>query len=316
MAIIPHNPLKCNPQPKPQEITKVNFDCFVPERPYCTDWKADGLQIKGKDIALRHRYLQFNDPNNLRWMVHDIDHENIYFLHDEENLPQPNLVIFNGDNVKAHTAYLIKTPVWDANARSIKPLRWLAAIERGYRRRMRADMGYAGFIAKNPLHDDFRTEWRRPEPYTLSELDRWLEFEDKRHDPKKEDTYGYGRNCQLFFELRQIAYKTVIKYKLGGNKDQFFEYLMLQAMQLNSQLFGTPLFRNEVRATTKSVTKWTWNEYRSGHRFLRWKERNELQFRERQRRIARLRWKDHVSNELIKPWDAEGMSRATWYRRK
>ncbi|STQ88882.1 Replicase family [Edwardsiella ictaluri] len=53
---------------------------------------------------------------------------------------------------------------------SLKALRYAAAIERGLRDKLRADLGYSSLLCKNPLHDYWGvTEWR-------SERTRWMNW--------------------------------------------------------------------------------------------------------------------------------------------
>jgi hypothetical protein len=125
-------------------------------------------------MALRRRHLQLNGPAMLTWMVHDIDQSDAYYRHRDALLPAPNVIVFNPANGHAHSAYLLSVPVARHIAARIAPLLFFAAVERGIARRLGADPRYCGLLAKNPLHPDWRVEWRRDDAYTLEELADWL----------------------------------------------------------------------------------------------------------------------------------------------
>ena len=283
------------------------FPNLIPAKPYCADFLSDGLKIREKKSALERRHLQLNGPATFRWMPHDIDHPGAYFAHRDANVPEPNVIAINPENGHGHSAVLLATPVARHAASRVGPLRFYGAVERGIARRIGADRQYSGLISKNPVHADWRVEWRREEPYTLSELADWLFYEDMRPDPTVETTLGAGRNCAVFDELRAIAYREVREFKRSGSLDTFRARLERVALGINLQ-FPKALNLAEVRAIAKSVAKWTWRHF------------SEEKFSARQalrgaRRAAQM-WAGHVSAESTKPWLAEGISRRTWYRRR
>jgi len=75
------------------------------------------------------------------------------------------------------------------------------------------------------------------------------------------------------------------------------------AIGINLQ-FALPLPLAEVRGIARSVAKWTWRHF------------SNEKFSELQRHRINIRWADHISAEMTKPWAAEGVSRATWYRQR
>src|SRR5262249_27371981 len=137
------------------------FPDLIPAKPYCTDFLEDGLRIKSKAAALRHRHIQLNGPSSFRWMQHDIDRPDAYFAHRDAYLPPPNVIAINPENGHGHSAILLANPVARHSASRIAPLRLFAAVERGVARRLGADRQYTGLICKNPMHRDWRVEWRR-----------------------------------------------------------------------------------------------------------------------------------------------------------
>jgi len=283
------------------------FPDLVPQKPFCADWLSDGLKIRGKNSALKHRHIQLNSPTTFRWMPHDIDRPSAYFAHRDANIPQPNFIAINPENGHAHCAVLLTTPIARHSAARIEPLRFYGAVERGIARRIGADRRYSGLICKNPLHADWRVEWRRAEPYTLHELADWLFSKDMRPDAGVETTFGVGRNCAMFDDLRRIAYREVRTFKRDGNLESFQSRLERAALGMNTQ-FPQALPFSEVYAIAKSVARWTWRHFSEA-------QFSQLQSLRGARRSAQM-WAGHVSREKTKPWRAEGISRATWYRRR
>jgi Replicase family/Primase C terminal 1 (PriCT-1) len=283
------------------------FPLLLPARPYCADDLKFGLQILSRAKALEKLHIQLNGPSSFRWMCHDIDHPHAYFAHRDAIMPQPNVIAINPRNGHGHSAVLLSCPVARHASSRIEPLRFFGAVERGIARRVGADRNYVGLVAKNPLHDRWRVEWRREEPYTLTELADWLVYDDMRPDPTVETTLGVGRNCVVFDELRTVAYREVRDFKRDCNLDVFRVRLEHVAFGINQQ-FPIALGQSEVRAIAKSVANWTWRHF------------TEEKFSQKQalrgaRRAAQM-WAGHTSTESTKPWLAEDISRATWYRRR
>ena len=240
-------------------------------------------------------------------MPHDIDYAGAYFAHRDANLPEPNFIAINPANGHAHSAMLLATPVARHSASRDGPLRFFAAVERGYARRLGADRHYVGLITKNPVHPHWRVEWRRDVPYTLPELADWLFFEDMRPDKSIETTLGAGRNVTVFDELRQIAYQEVLSFKRAGAVEAWSGRCERLAIGINQQ-FPVPLRYSEVRSIARSVAKWTWRHF------------SEQAFSQRQsqrgKRGVAKRWAGHVAERKTKPWEALGISRRTYYRRR
>jgi hypothetical protein len=287
---------------------RAMFSGLIPSKPYCADTLADGLRIKPRARALERRHIQFNGPATFQWMVHDIDHREAYFAHDDANLPPPNVIVCNPANGHAHAAYLLRCPVARHNAARLKPLRYYAAVERGVRRRLAADRHYTGLIAKNPLHPSWRAEWRRDQPYALDELADYLFERDRRPEPSVASTFGAGRNVTVFDQLRQAAYREIRTFKRDhASLCAWVDQCERLALAINAQ-FPEALHLVEVRAIARSVAKWTWRHF-TIDRFQR------SQSRRGKGGMAK-RWQGHAAASRSEPWKALGFSRATYYRRK
>jgi hypothetical protein len=250
--------------PRPHASLRQAFPDLIPAKPYCADVLDDGLCIRSKSAALRRRHIQLNGPSNFTWMPHDIDRPGAFYTHDDANVPQPNVIMVNPANGHAHSAYLLANPVARHSASRVGPLRLYGAVERGIARRLGADRRYTGLIAKNPLHADWKVEWRREQPYTLPELADWLFDGDMAPDRSTQRTLGAGRNVTVFDELRVFAYREVLRFKRddasAAGLAAFRARLEAVALGINMQ-FPQALNLTEVRTIAKSVSRWTWSRF-------------------------------------------------------
>lgn len=284
------------------------FPSHIPASPYCTNDLSSGIFRLRRSAALSKRYIQLNDDKVCKWLPFDVDYPGGYFADKDANLPTANVVMVNRCNGHAHLAYLLETPALKHDAANIAPLKYLASIQRGMTNRLGADKGYVGLISKNPAHSDWLVEWRRDEPYSFDELNDWLFDRDKRFEPKAREQYGLGRNCQTFDDLRAFAYREVINFKRNGKSlADFRARLEAVASGINTE-FKTPLPYSEIRSTSKSVAKWTWQRF-SPEKF------SEIQSR-RGKAGNLKRWSGRATLSKLKPWEELGVSRATYYRMK
>jgi hypothetical protein len=284
------------------------FPLHIPASPYCSNDLKSGIFKLRRSAALGKRFIQLNDEHICEWLTFDVDRAGAYYADDDANLPPPNVVTVNPANGHAHLDYLLATPAHKHSASRIEPLQYLSSIQRGMTNRLGADKRYVGLISKNPAHSDWLVEWRRDQPYTFDELNDWLFEDDKRFDPRPREQFGLGRNCTTFDELRTFAYREVLKFKSGGgNHTDFANRLEAVALGINMQ-FVTPLSYSEVRATARSVAKWTWQRFSSAKFSAIQSHRGKLGMAKR--------WAGHTAENTTKPWLALGISRRTYYNRK
>jgi hypothetical protein len=244
---------------QPQQLSL--FSDRLPRKPYASDDLAMGLRILPLQAALERRYIQYNPPAMINWLVFDVDRQYIGFENEWRILAPPNLVVINPDNRHAHYLYGIAAGISTTNAAREKPMRLLSAIYEGYRHALDADPDFRQLICKNPLHQHWSTELLRTDLYDLHELAEYVDLNEAdkriRKTPKKH-RHGLGRNCSLFDSLRSWAYRWVNDYRDGG-LERWHTAVLAQAEKLNS--FIDPLPHSEIRATARSVAKWTWKYY-------------------------------------------------------
>lgn len=238
---------------------ETEFQHRLSNKPYCSDDLGYGLQIRNKQIALSRKYIQANTPNNMSWMVFDIDYPCVLeTTFKEKILPTPNIIVINPKNHHSHLLYGIKTGIYLSNNASIEPLRYAQAIEYSLRQELKSDSGYSGLIIKNPSHDYWNTIELEQQLWSLGDIAQYLTL--PKTMPKRENLIGLGRNCTLFELGRKYAYSEVLKQKIIGNKDNFY-HVVLSFIEGQNQSFPQPLLFNEYKAIAKSISNWTWKHY-------------------------------------------------------
>jgi len=292
------------------EPWQQSFAQSLPRRPRCTDDFDLGVYPCRREIALGFRYIQYNIPERISWLVSDIDRTGAAQAWQVAGLPPPSLILENPANGHAHIALRLANPVFAFRPIS-KPLDFLASIERGYTRRVGADMAFSmtGLI-KNALHPDWRVSRPFDGAYTLKELAAVLGKRETRPWTKTERQAGIGRNVTIFDEARALAYRTVLRFKdEGASFSDFMQGLLGTALEINRAAgFYAPLPYAEVYGIAKSIAKWTWKRFTPDA------------FKERQSYLGKRgnakRWADHTPLHESKPWEAEGISRRMWFYRK
>jgi len=250
-----------DPTDTPQQLDL--FQGRHPHRPYCTDDLGSGLVVRDAARALQHRYIQLNPPAIVFWLVHDVDRPGAVYAHEDGGVAPPNLAVTNPANGHAHLLYGLAVPVPRTDAARPAPLRYASAVEGAYREALGADAGYSGLICKTPGHAAWRTLQLAPQLYELEELaDYWgVDLSSRpEQDRRRRLDHGLGRNVTLFEKLRRWSYRQVLEYKRQGARyGQWHVNVQAQAMAYND--FPTPLPLSEIRATAKSVAKWTWKHF-------------------------------------------------------
>lgn len=251
--------------------------------PLCSDVLSDGSYHEPREKALRRRYIQTNSTNLIRWLWFDVDREDAWFQPERSRLPLPTMTVINPKTGHAHIGYELEAPVSISSNSHSEPIEFMLAVQRGFTNRLKADVGYSHTLAQNGTHSAFATDWQGATPYTLPRLNDYLDAKDKRCRAK-ESQAGLGRNCTLFEQLRQIAYRHVLKFKKSGATEDDFRKFLEGAGLVANHSFEKPLMAAEVRGIAKSVSKWTWARFtlekfsaiqgaRAKRRWAKWKPR-------------------------------------------
>lgn len=208
--------------------------------------------------AVHKRYLSPNDEFNLAWFIYDVDRAGGALDWYDRNCPPPNLVAINRDNGHAHLFYGLEVPVWRQFGARDKAYRFAASVDVALTKALEADPGYGKLLAKNPLRSD---AWEilafQRYAYDLPWLSDYLDLEPYLDQRRNLPAVGLGRNCTLFEYVRRWAYRNIRRD--GWLSADLWRWAVEgTACAYNTEEFPNPLPYPEVRATAKSVAKWTW----------------------------------------------------------
>jgi hypothetical protein len=217
--------------------------------------RFEEIRIYAAIEAIKRAFVQANPKHSITWMIFDVDSSTASTDWIDVGAPIPNILALNRDNGHAHLFYGLETPVHKNPDSSDKALRYYAAVEWALTVRLNADRGYTGFLSKNPLHKRWSVVVPYSELYTLDQLARGLDLDTDRR--KRMPDYGVGRNVNLFNAVRRWAYKQRRNEQQYLSFEMFREACQWHALAVNAE-FEQPLPHSEVRATAKSIAKWTW----------------------------------------------------------
>jgi hypothetical protein len=233
------------------------FQNNLPKKPYCTDQLAYGLLIRSLSAAINCRYIQYNQPNSITWLVIDIDHEDTYI--DDLN-PKPNIIAYNRENNRCHVFYALEIAVHQNLDSSIKALNYLAAVQYALTEKLKGDHAFSGLICKNPLSDHWRVELVHDNLWDLDYLSEFLDLTLQRMKEQsqrmKDNPVGLGRNCFIFQDCREWSYRSVRDFLDLGSRE-WWEEVRKRCHGLNNGL-EIPLMLIEVEHIAKSIYSWVW----------------------------------------------------------
>jgi len=238
----------------------------APYLPRCSDNKSAAL-VRPREYAIRHPYMQVNRPDMVSWLVFDLDHSNP-FIWEDENLPPPNFVVRNRKNGHSHLFYAIAPVCTSENARS-KPIQYMKAVYDAMAARLSADPSYSGPVAKTPGHPWWSTRENHAHEYDLGELAEYVDLVVKPlwSSGPDLDAASHSRHCLLFEEVRFYAYSIVSREREKGSYTNFLRFVEAFAFNKNNYQqrgFSMNLTASQVKATVKSVARWTWDRYTGG----------------------------------------------------
>jgi hypothetical protein len=242
----------------------AEFSARLPGRPYATDSFERGLYRMPRAQALERAYIESRSDRVSGMLPIDLDREDAGCAHLDADLPQATFIV-QSPSGRAHAQYLLAFPVkHDEASRSF---RYLAAVQRGYTRRLGGDPAFSGRYVKNPCAPHWRTIVGARTLFTLDDLAAYLDFEDMA--PRQREVVGFSRNVELFNAARRHAYATVRDY---ADEGAFAEAVLAFVAEHNAFAGSLPLESSSVRSIARSVTRWTWpkrDHFLSGPRSVR-----------------------------------------------
>lgn len=232
----------------------------MPFKPYCSDNLDNGLRIRKKEKALEMLYIQANQPAIQTCLLFDIDQDNCFFRFEDVGLPVPQFITKSPQSGRCHYGYILKNGVCKTQQARLKPLKYAAAVENGIAKKLGSDPNYVGLITKNPLNSHWSPYWSGAELYDLDYLADFVDLSQPKS--VKAENYGLGRNVNLFDDLRAWSYKRVLSFKSSSSFEQWMKEIERQAININAVCNQqNPLPFSEIKATARSVGKWTWKNF-------------------------------------------------------
>jgi len=261
---------------EPQDLPFANARLFQPgtalnrvllEASYktrCSYNKTAGM-VRPREYAVRFPYMQVNRADMVHTLVFDLDHRE-HLIWEKAGLPPPNLIVLDRNSGTCHLYYFI-TPVCTSEAARSKPIEYMKAIYKAFALVLDADKDYhGGPVSKTPGHPWWDTRELHNHVYELGELAGYVDLE--RPTPwvarKERKDNAQSRHCQLFDQLRYYAYSIVNRFRDAGTFAPFVRDLELAAEKDNnftSRGHSANLPQSALRATVKSVSRWTWAHY-------------------------------------------------------
>jgi hypothetical protein len=299
-----------------------------------------GVKITHKKHALFHRNITANHENLACRIVIDCDSDVLAEIQEGPQLfwqklgiPAPSWSVFNkyrvqnleeitekhAKNGRAHIGFELLNPIPTSSAAHEKPLAYLADIERKLINSLKmhginADLAFSGDMMKNPV--PFKKETDRAYffnmstgLYTLEQLDELtVGKKPKKIRVPTAEVVGFSRNVHLFDVVRKQAYS--MRLHCPSAETMLSELLPI-AEGVNRQ-FKHPLPYSSIKATCKSITRFCFTKMNP----VGYVERTHTPEIQRLRALKLGAMRFEGSKTALEPWKAEGISRATWYRRR
>ena len=202
-----------------------------------------------------------------------------------------------------HVSWALAVPVGKHQAARAGPEAYLAAVAEYFHHALGADPAFGG-LSRNPAHPKADTVWGRRAPYSLDELSSVIPFNWRK--PRIAQT-GIGRNRDMFMSGLRGA---------SANRDVPALTILHTINAEVAALWGKLLMPDrELGYMARSIERYRAKWARHGHA-ARWIERQRARARMGNGKARKASASREGSNEALKPWLAEGVSRQSWYRRR
>ena len=230
-------------------MTESDFPAqWNPSRPLAGNQKGVAYRTS-REEALTMRFIQTHPNRAKKLLTLDYDMIDAEWLilsqaYDMQTIPEPNYITTNPSG-GAHVGYFLKDSVG-----TDKGIKYFDYVHTGLKEVSGSDLAYVGIKTRNPLHPEQATRWMRSEPYTLSELHKFIKPKPKSwYKPRTEVEEHGSRHLALFNQLRQWAYRECLK-------DSYEVLIMLEGQRINAE-FDSPLPLSHVASIVASIERFT-----------------------------------------------------------
>ena len=236
----------------------------------------------------------------------------------DERLPTPNMIVQRRASGNIHATYMIDPAVHrPCDARldvRMKPLQLLGRVSEYLNEALLGDAGYSGVLTHNPEWPgpEFHTDYLREPPWTLAELNAAI---PRAWRIPARPLTAIGRNVALFQWAVKEAHRprSAEIIRAYGSPD-CPDWLAIVRRRHNAWygqrggLYGLP--GREIDQVAISAARYSLRQYSPAIFSRRQAERGKAGGAVRRADGSEL------SREVTRPWDADGVSRATWYRQR
>ena len=278
--------------------------------PYVSHGKGHAMARKPARIAWRYQEIELRTPNSYPALILDVDTSVMECLDVALGSPAvrvPNWIASNPATGHAHVVYTLARPVLYGDGMRPGPMQFHARIAEYYRAAYSADLGYTGVLTHNPTHAKWETSWLRETPWTLPEL---AEPIPKRWRIPTKPTTPEGRNVTLFREAMRFFGKPS-NWEASTDMGDVLAWVETACSEWNG---ADPIgwHASECLWIAKSVTRYCRRNLDSGQ------TQRQFSFIQagRARKLGTIRRKGTPLEHDRTPWEAEGISRAWWYRKR
>ena len=234
-----------------------------------------------------------------------------------ELVPEPNWSVERWASGNVQATWCLLNPVATHRNARLNPMRVYRRVVAWLHDAVGADRGFTQTLQRNPMERVHRqaaaldggceTTWGRPEPYRLSELRAFVPSGYRVRRGACAVADAIGRNVEVFGALMRWSGQPR-HWDLGG--------IEVEAARLNALAGehhgGAPLDERELAGIVKSVTKIQEGNRASGQTQLGFARIQAARGCRGGRKSKR--GPDPDSARSRRPWEAEGVSRATHYR--
>ena len=142
----------------------------MPKKPYTMVGKGAKMFITNLEKAIKNKYIQYNQPNSLAFMVFDLDYKTAILAHEKADVLTPSFYVVDKNKTTAHCCYVLENPVHRNEHSKQSPQRLFATIEEVYGERLKADPGYSGLIMKSPWFEQEHHFYAQKNPYNRKSM--------------------------------------------------------------------------------------------------------------------------------------------------
>lgn len=244
---------------------RQRFFNYVPDLPSWGTEKVVKKPIPKIDALKSGNYIQLPTQKS-KYITLDLDYEESGAAWIVENLPCPTIIIVNPENGHSHYLYELKNhivfPITNSTIRiSWRAINYYRAVRKGYSFALNSDLGYSGYMIKNPFSKKWRTFWHDYQ-YDLDTLAKFITLPDLYSKKIDVETDMNGRHMTMFNSCRKFAYKIVGYFE---NFDSFYDKFLQHCLNFyeeNIKLTNSShdFTENEAKSIATSIAKWTWKE--------------------------------------------------------